>query len=77
MQCILDCLPVSVSTELLYSDDQFASSYSNPYKLYINALSTNKFLYLQPEIDLLPVDLHVMFQFYLPNTEILLRVIIV
>ena len=36
MQCILDCLPVSVSTEPVYSDDQCANSYSNPYKLYIN-----------------------------------------
>ena len=34
VQCILDCFPVSVSTEPLYSDDQFAHSYSNPYKLY-------------------------------------------
>ena len=33
VQCILDCLPVSVSTEPVYSDDQFANSYSNPYKL--------------------------------------------
>ena len=33
VQCILDCLPVSVSTEPVYSDDQFADSYSNPYKL--------------------------------------------
>ena len=33
---ILDCLPVSVSTEPVYSDDQLANSYSNPYKLYIN-----------------------------------------
>ena len=39
VQCILDCLPVSVSTEPVYSDDQFADSYSNPYKLYINAHS--------------------------------------
>ena len=38
VQCILDCFPVSVSTELVYSDDQFANSYSNPFKLYINAL---------------------------------------
>ena len=37
VQCIMDCLPVSVSTETVYSDDQFANSYSNPYKLYINA----------------------------------------
>ena len=37
VQCILDCLPVSVSTEPVYSDDQFADSFSNPYKLYINA----------------------------------------
>ena len=29
-----DCHPVSESTEALYSDDQFAHSYSNPYKLY-------------------------------------------
>ena len=29
-----DCLPVSVSTEPVYSDDQFTNSYSNPYKLY-------------------------------------------
>ena len=36
VQCILDCLPVSVSTEPVYSDDQFAHSYSNPYKLNIN-----------------------------------------
>ena len=39
VQCILDCLPVSVSTEPVYSDDQFAHSYSNPYKLNINVLS--------------------------------------
>ena len=38
-QCILDCLPVSVSTEQFYSDDQFAHSYSNPYKLNINVLN--------------------------------------
>ena len=36
LQCILDCFPMSVSTEPLYSDDQFAHSYSNPYKLYIS-----------------------------------------
>ena len=36
VQCILDCLPVSVSTEPVYSDDQCANSYSNPHKLYIN-----------------------------------------
>ena len=36
VQCILDCFPVSVSTEPLYSDDQFPRSYSNPYKLYIS-----------------------------------------
>ena len=36
VQCILDCLPVSVSTEPVYSDDQFANSYWNPYKLYID-----------------------------------------
>ena len=29
-QCIIG-LPVSVSTEPVYSDDQFADSYSNPY----------------------------------------------
>ena len=38
VQCILDCLPVSVSTEPAYSDDQFANSYSNPYKLCINGM---------------------------------------
>ena len=37
VQCILDCIPFSVSAEPGYSDDQFANSYSNPYKLYINA----------------------------------------
>ena len=37
VQCILDCLPVSVSTGPVYSDDQFTHSYSNPYKLNINA----------------------------------------
>ena len=36
VQCILDCLPIPVSTEPVYSDDQFANSYSNPYKLYID-----------------------------------------
>ena len=36
VQCILDCILVSVSTEPVYSDDQFAHSYSNPYKLNIN-----------------------------------------
>ena len=36
VQCILDCLPVSVSTDPVYSDDQFAHSYSNLYKLYNN-----------------------------------------
>ena len=36
VQCILDCLSVSVSTELVYSDDQFTNSYSNPYKLCIS-----------------------------------------
>ena len=33
-----DCLPVSISTEPLYSDDQFANSYSNPYKLYTSMI---------------------------------------
>ena len=37
VKCILDCLPVSVRTETVYSDDQFANRYSNPYKLYISA----------------------------------------
>ena len=36
----MDCLPVSVRTEQVYSDDQFAHSYSNPYKLYISANGT-------------------------------------
>ena len=36
VQCILDSLLVSVSTEPVYSDDQFAHSYSNSYKLNIN-----------------------------------------
>ena len=36
VQWILDCFPVSVSTEPPYSHDQFAHSYSNPYKLYIS-----------------------------------------
>ena len=36
VQCILDCLPVSVTTEPIYSDDQYAHSYSNPYKLTID-----------------------------------------
>ena len=36
VQCILDCLTVSVGTEPVYSDDQFANSYLNPHKLYIN-----------------------------------------
>ena len=40
VQCIMDCLPVSVSTEQVYSDDQFAHSYSNPYKQYISANGT-------------------------------------
>ena len=39
VQCILDWLPVSVSTEPIYSNDQFANSYSNPYKLNINGYS--------------------------------------
>ena len=34
VQCILDCLPVFVSTEPVYSDDHFVNSCSNPYKLY-------------------------------------------
>ena len=38
VQCILDCLPVSVSTEPVYSDDQFANSYLNPYKLIYQCL---------------------------------------
>ena len=42
VQCILDCLPVSVSTEPVYSDDQFAHSYSNPYKLNINGYNLLK-----------------------------------
>ena len=33
VQCILDFHPVSVSTEPVNSDDQFAKRYSNPYKL--------------------------------------------
>ena len=36
VQCILDCLPVSVRTEPLYSDDQFAYSYSSPNDPYIS-----------------------------------------
>ena len=36
VQWILDCLPVSVNTEPVYSDDQFAHSYSNPWKLQIS-----------------------------------------
>ena len=36
VQCILDCLPVSVCTEPVHSDDQFTNSYSNPYKLFIS-----------------------------------------
>ena len=36
VQCILDCLPVPISTESVNTDDQFANSYSNPYTLYIN-----------------------------------------
>ena len=36
VRCILDCLPVSVGTEPVYSDDQLTNSYSNPYKLYIS-----------------------------------------
>ena len=43
VQCISDCLPVSVSSEPAYSGDQFANSYSNPYKLYIQYN-----LYFQP-----------------------------
>ena len=43
VQCILDCLPVSVSTEQVYSDDQFANSYSIPYKLYINGSSIKNY----------------------------------
>ena len=39
VQCILDRPPVSVSTEPVYSDDQFANSYSYPYKLYINVVN--------------------------------------
>ena len=39
VQCILDYLPVSVSTEPVYSDDQFDNSYVNPYKLYINVVT--------------------------------------
>ena len=39
VQFILDCPPVFVSTEPVYSDDQFAHSYSNPYKLYINVFT--------------------------------------
>ena len=31
LQCILDCFPVFVSTELLYFDDQLVHSYWNPY----------------------------------------------
>ena len=38
VQCILDCFPVSVNTEPFYSHDQFAHSYSNPYKRYISDL---------------------------------------
>ena len=36
VQCILDSLPVSVSTEPVYSDDQFTNGYFNPFKLYIS-----------------------------------------
>ena len=32
VQCILDCLPVSIGSELVYSDDQFVNSYSNMLK---------------------------------------------
>ena len=37
MRCISHCLPVYVSTKPVNSDDQFAHSYSNPYKQYISA----------------------------------------
>ena len=41
VRCILDCFPVSVSTEALYCcDDQLAHSYSNPNKLYISGSTT-------------------------------------
>ena len=41
VRCILDCFPVSVSTEALYCcDDQLAHSYSNPYKLYFSGSTT-------------------------------------
>ena len=43
VQCILDCLSVSVSTEPVHSDDQFANSYWNPYKLYINVLNHTEY----------------------------------
>ena len=36
VQCILDSLPFSVSTEPVCSDDQFTNGYSNPYELYIS-----------------------------------------
>ena len=35
VKCVVDCFPVSQSTELLYSNDQFAHSYSNSYELFI------------------------------------------
>ena len=49
VQCILDCFPVSVRTEPVYSDDQFANSYSNPYKLYINDLRSKILCTMDPK----------------------------
>ena len=34
VKCVVDCFPVSQSTELLHSNDQFAHSYSDSYELW-------------------------------------------
>ena len=36
VQYIFDCLNVSVTAEPVYSRDQYAHSWTNPYKLYIS-----------------------------------------
>ena len=59
VQCIMDCLPVSVSTEPVYSDDQFANSYSNPYKLTHQWLQYNVTNQSMLGIKVLWIQIHI------------------
>ena len=51
MQSILDCLPVSVITETVYSYDQLSHSCSNPYKVYLSDRALLSELIVDTRID--------------------------